>query len=248
MNGSVLLKGIPYYCSLPLKESLPPSAAYEYLVKCTLKPSHGKRVILKPSPNTPWQPLDATHLTEYRYQGKLAIKRWISTHYSSLPVVQFLSGLITGDFDDTQLKNDFARFGLLHLLAISGFHFSIFSAFLCTLLKPCIPSRILYPLLIALLSLYFLFLGWGPSVVRAWMTIILFYNACWRERISSPINSLGCVMICSVVLDPLLIESLGFQFSILQQSLFCYSMFPPIRNLSGSYPEEPFKRSSLGLY
>jgi competence protein ComEC len=127
--GEVELKNVPFYMSLPIRKDLPPEADQDYLVQGVIQPGYGQRVILKVNPYMSWEPIGNYSFAEKRFQAKQTIKEWIMHHYSSTPVALFLSGLITGEFDDHEIKRDFGRLGLLHLLAISGFHFAIFVTF-----------------------------------------------------------------------------------------------------------------------
>jgi competence protein ComEC len=208
------IQGIPFTSSFPDSMQERPSANFSYLVKCRLAPSHGKRVILKSAARTPWEPVKKRFsFVEERFWIKQKVKGWIEKHYRSSAAATFLTGLLIGEFDDNQIKQDFGRLGLLHLLAISGFHFGILASFLNKVLRALLSPRWLSFTLIGMLSSYFFLLGWGPSVVRAWMTIVLFYSAYLGRRRSLPVNSLGAAVLFAVFIDPLLIENLGFQFS-----------------------------------
>lgn len=211
----ISIKGIPFFLSLPAKKDNRPLANCDYEILCHIKKGKGNQLILKPLTSASWQALESFSLSELRFFMKNKVKRWIERQFSSPSTNQFLSGLVIGEFDDRQLREDFGRFGLLHLLAISGFHFSILAGLLELLLRPFFHAGRLTFAMLIILSLYFLFLGWGPSLLRAWITLLLYLGAYFHEKFSSPINSLGVALLTSIFLDPLLLENLGFQFSFL---------------------------------
>lgn len=169
------------------------------------------------------------------------VKNWILDHFTAPATVAFLSGLIIGEFDDPHLRKDFGRFGLLHILAISGFHFSIFAKLLSSLFRCFFKPYFSSLAIISLLSAYFFFLGWGPSVVRAWMTILLFFGAYLKERSSTSLNSLGIALLFSIIIDPLLLENLGFQFSFLATASILLGFEPALAFIHRWSPKRPLE-------
>lgn len=206
---------VPFTLLLSAKNKKPrPIADSSYWVAARITEGHGTRVNIKPSAKAVWEKVPGTFsFAEMRYSAKATITEWIKDHFSSQTAATFLAGLVIGEFDDQQLVQDFGRFGLLHLLAISGFHFSVFAALLGKIGRLFLWPRPLAFFLMLLLSGYFLLLGWGPSVLRAWMTILVFYGGALGERKSDALNSLGIALLLTLMIDPLLIENLGYQFS-----------------------------------
>lgn len=223
---NVDVKGVPFYFTFPAKKKNRPLANCDYEIACRLKKGRGTQVILKPLPNVAWIPLATYSLSELRFSLKQKVKIWIETQFTTPSTIQFLSGLVIGEFDDKNLRQDFSRFGLLHLLAISGFHFSIIASLLILLLRPFFRDKTLNLVLIILLSLYFLFLGWGPSILRAWFTLLVYLGAYFHEKFSSPINSLGASLLIATFTDPLMLENLGFQFSFLTTGAILFGLEP----------------------
>lgn len=235
----VKLKGVPFFLSLPEKLKGPrPLANCDYEIFCHIGKGKGNQVLIKPL--SIWIAKDQFSLSEWRFLMKTGVKTWIEKHFSSSTTIHLLSGLITGEFEDRHLRQDFGRFGLLHLLAISGFHFSILSKLLELLLRPFFHPRGLTFAMLILLSLYFVFLGWGPSLLRAWITLLLYLGAYFHEKFSSPLNSLGIALLFSVLLDPLLLESLGFQFSFLTTGAILLGLQPFLSLLDRSFPKRSF--------
>ena len=95
--------------------------------------------------------------------------------------------------------------------------------------------------MIVLLSLYFLFLGWGPSILRAWFTLLVYLGAYFHERFSSPINSLGACLLLATLIDPLLLENLGFQFSFLTTGAILLGFEPCSELLNRISPKRPLE-------
>lgn len=234
------LKGIPFYLSLPGKKKDRPLADCNYDIECRLKKGKGNQVILKPLLNSSWTPLNVISWSETRFFAKQKVKTWIEQQFSSPSTIQFLSGLVIGEFDDRQLRQDFGRFGLLHLLAISGFHFSLLAMLLELLFRPFLSPRGLTLMLFILLSIYFLFLGWGLSILRAWLTLLIYLGAYFYERFSSPLNSLGIALLFSVFFDPFLLENLGFQFSFLTTAAILLGLEPFSELLHKIFPKRNF--------
>ncbi|MFC2049098.1 tRNA (adenosine(37)-N6)-threonylcarbamoyltransferase complex dimerization subunit type 1 TsaB [Chlamydiota bacterium] len=75
------------------------------------------------------------------------------------------------------------------------------------------------------LTLYFLFVGNTPSILRAWTMAVLFLVGLLIERRSSAINALGVALCLSSLCDPFSTLSLSFQLSFLATAgiLFFYT-------------------------
>lgn len=66
-----------------------------------------------------------------------------------------------------------------------------------------------------MLSSYFLFLGWAPSITRAWITILIALLGLLLEKRSFALNSLGVALLVTLFLDPFCCQQIGFQFSFI---------------------------------
>ena len=212
-----IAKNIDFTLNLPYDEKIiRPPANQDYELVATLKTTQNNNYYLKVSKNTPWKPIPYTYsFAEWRYQMKTALTSYIKQHYPNTRAASFLSGIATGEFDDRTMSQEFAQFGLQHIMAISGFHFAIIASILSSILKFILPKRQKILILMTLLSAYFLFLGSGPSIMRAWIAIFLALVAMWIGRQSSGLNSLGFALIAVLIFDPLLSMHMGFQFSFI---------------------------------
>lgn len=243
LNGH--LKGACCYLRLPKKEGFErPSADTSYLIKGKLRQNGpgSSSYALSSSSASPWQAVSGTwSFAEWRWQAKQKVKAYIKDKISERHSAAFLSGIITGDFDDRRLAHHFGRFGLQHIMAISGFHFALIAAFCSIFLGALFPPKGASAVLVAALSCYCFFVGGAPSVLRACIAIVLAHMGQLFERRPLALNSLGVALLAVLLYDPLSIENWGFQFSfaitaaILLFSGICqrplFSIFP-MRSLS----------------
>lgn len=152
-------------------------------------------------------------LVPFREELKKSLASWIKNKLPSIKAASFVTGMAIGEFKEEELTFSFGRFGLQHILAISGFHFSLISLFLLALLKTASPYRYRLPSLAFLLTFYFCFLGMSPSIVRAFCMVLLSIFASIFGRQSNSINALGLALSVCLILDPFSLFSLGFIFS-----------------------------------
>lgn len=165
--------------------------------------------------STKWQPIDAPaiNLTEWRFESK---GRWQAHLHESIKdrhVVSFLTGIATGEYDDIALSAELGRFGLQHLMAISGLHFSIAASLIATAAALFLPMRQASLAVLIALSFYFIWLGTSPSILRAYLAILIAFFGSVIERRGSALNSLGIGLMASCLIDPLMLFTIGWQFS-----------------------------------
>lgn len=152
-------------------------------------------------------------LAHMRLDLKTKLQEKIALCYDNDNCSSLISALLLGTAPHTTLSHSFSRFGLQHLLAISGFHFGLLSLFTSFLLGRLCPYRLL-PLISALLmSLYALILDPGPSVLRALVTFLAMQASFSLCRESSSLNRLGVALIAVLLFDPTYCLKIGFQFS-----------------------------------
>lgn len=213
-----IAKSLPYKITLAHRESSTrPPADRSYIVKGTLKPQLSGSYTLKVRNKTSsWSPLASSwSLAELRFQAKQKLNHYIHEQIKNNRVASFLIGNVTGDFSDRLMWSEFSRFGLQHIMGISGFHFTLLAALLSFFLRLFFTQKVSAFFIILLLSLYFLFLGWSSAVVRAWLMILLFFLGQLLEKRTMALNSLGIALLISLLFDPFLALQLGFQFSFL---------------------------------
>lgn len=227
-NETTSARNIPIAITFPYTAEIQrPPANRAYSVVGRLKELDG-RYTLMVSKETPWHPVEwSWSFAEVRYRAKQVVSEYIHAHISGRREAAFLAGIATGDFDDKLMSLEFSRFGLQHIMAISGFHFAIIAGILSALLRLFFDRKKSAYTLIFLLSSYFVFLGCGPSIMRAWVTILIALFGFVVERGSIGLNSLGVALLVVLFVDPLLCKSIGFQFSFITTAaiLIFYSHF-----------------------
>lgn len=214
-DGLMKAKNIPVFISIPFEDSLArPSANLRYQLSGNLKTTTQGKYILTPNKNQSWRVLNQLNtLAEQRFSVKATVQKYIKDSIKDQHIGAFLSGIATGEFDDRILSFELNRFGLQHLMAISGLHFSIISTLFAFSFSSFFSSRMAATMTLILMSLYFLFLGASPSVTRAWIAVLMGSLCLLIEKNNSGFNALGVAAIILLLWDPLLIGDLGFQYS-----------------------------------
>lgn len=191
-----------------------PPSNQTYQIKGTLKKGYGSHYTFIASKTDPWTPvLNTWNLSEWRYQSKQRVKKYILKYYTNTRTAEFLSGILTGDFEDSLMRQEFGKVGLQHIMAISGFHFAIITASLLVLLRLFLPQKLALSLLMFFLCTYFVFLGCGPSILRAWAMSLVVIIGYLTEKVPVSLNSLGFALLLILIIDPRMTLSLGFAFS-----------------------------------
>lgn len=212
-KGETVAKNIPIRLTIP-SEQQRPLAGFRYFIKAKLKETSPSQYGLTIPKQTTWEPIEQSwNPAEWRYKAKTALQEKIKSSIKDKHVAAFLSGMATGEMDDLPLANELGRFGLQHLMAISGLHFSILASIIALPLCLLFSIRKVAVCLILLLSAYFFFLGSSPSVLRAWISLVVALGGTLLCRQSSGLNSLGLGLLVICLWDPTLIRNIGFQFS-----------------------------------
>lgn len=139
-------------------------------------------------------------------------------HEGTAPLV---NALLTGDRSslDDSVMNSFRDSGASHILALSGLHLGIIY---CILLKmtsifgkhPTVKAfRSL--IIILLCGIYTLATGASPSLVRAFLFILVNETARLTHRSNNPLRVYCAALFIQTALNPQVISSTGFQLSYL---------------------------------
>lgn len=217
-SGPQSFHNVPCTLNLPLKqyptwETLP-SPDYKYRLTGTLKQTRYGNFFLQIPKKTQWESIASTwNLLSWRYQCQQHLRSWIENRYRNPTVAHLFYGLVSGEMVDKPLEDAFQRLGLLHILAISGLHFSLFAGFLRCFAQIFFPYRWALLATCFALFVYFCFLGNSPSVLRAAIMSSIGLLAVWIERPARALNSLGIAMLFAVLWDPYGIRSLAFHLS-----------------------------------
>lgn len=132
-------------------------------------------------------------------------------------LAQELTACLTGDTVqmDTELKNQFRRSGLSHLLAVSGLHLSIISCAVLYVLNAFkIKKRISYLIAISVIVLFMVMTGFSPSVVRAGIMTIIILAGKIINRKADSLNSLGFACLIMCLFRPYSAVDVGFMLSV----------------------------------
>jgi len=157
--------------------------------------------------------------TSYRFQQQIGDR--LHTLFGSGSHTAIAKALLLGDktaLSKTQ-KTSFATAGLSHILAISGLHVGIIFLLLNLLLRPLqlLPygQQIKHIVILCLLTLYMLLAGASPAVVRATLMFgaVLIYKLLRRRY--HFLNILGLSALIQMIIDPTIIQAIGFQLSYL---------------------------------
>ena len=161
-------------------------------------------------------------------------------HNSTGPLV---TALLTGDRSGLTAGQTaaFRGSGASHILALSGLHlgviYLIVSRILSVLGNSVTARRIRSVLTVLLAGFYTLATGAGPSIVRAFLFILIRETcALFPERSISPVRTLLMALTIQLAFQPQVITSLGFQLSYLAMTGLVI-LYP---RLSAWYPEDGF--------
>lgn len=130
----------------------------------------------------------------------------------------FFIATITGDssFLSQGSRDQYARSGLAHILALSGLHVGIIATIIAIFLFPVHIMRhrkLRYIITIIFLWIYACATGLSPSVTRATIMTTLFLTALMFQRYNSSINALCFAALIILMFSPMSLFSIGFQLS-----------------------------------
>ncbi|HRW58202.1 MAG TPA: ComEC/Rec2 family competence protein [Chlamydiales bacterium] len=170
------------------------------------------------------------NLAQIRFKSKEWVRKKFYKQMGNSEEADLNIGLITGEIDNNLLKYYFHRLGLQHIIAISGFHFSIILLALSTLFKK-LPFPIFSQIfLIILLTCFYLFLGNSPSILRAYITSMTYLISNLFMKKTNSLNTLGLALIIETCFYPHYIQNIGFQFTFICTFALIYG-YPVIREI-----------------
>lgn len=230
---------LPCFVLLPMREKqFRPLANQDYWVSGKLLQTKQGNYRLKVPSKATWMAIEGSwSWAEQRYQWKQTVSHWIESQFPHPLSASFLAGLATGEFDDYWMRQQFARFGLQHLLAISGFHFAIIAGFLSFTLRLFFSQYLRILTLLFCLTAYCFFLGPQASILRAWIMCSL---TLWGELIdkqTTALNSLGFALLAILGYHPLLCQELGFQLSFAATAAILLFYQPALAWLYDLFPK-----------
>lgn len=215
MQGEKKEKAYNIPCSIPILPSLRPFQYETYKIQGTLEKKDTFYSFI-PDLDTPWIGQKSRFcLPEWKFQIKSILKSAIQKAYPDTSISNFFIALTLGDLDDRLLRFSFNKLGLQHILAISGFHFSLLSLFIGCFLKLFFKEKTALLILLLTLTLYFLLLHNAPSIVRAYFAITFYLSGKLLGYRPNALNLLGITLLLELLIFPQSLINLGFQLSFL---------------------------------
>ncbi len=135
----------------------------------------------------------------------------------------------------TEVKQNFAKTGVLHLIALSGFHVLIVWLFICWPLRIIPDPKKREIIALVLLWLYAYLMGMTPSILRAVSVITVWKLAPYVGRRRDSVNTILFIAAVLLLIRPAWLVDVGFQLSFLA-TLSIIFFYPPIyQRLQTSY-------------
>jgi competence protein ComEC len=165
------------------------------------------------------EPSNQVSLRGYAANMRQIMETQLARYIEDPEALAIIKALVLGIKEDlsNETREEFARAGAMHVLAVSGLHVGIIYVILLLIInqsrtgikKPWLVALIVIPVL----WLYAFITGLSPSVLRAVTMFSLLSLGSAVNRRSSPINSLAVSAFLLLVYDPFLVLSVSFQLS-----------------------------------
>lgn len=158
-------------------------------------------------------------------------------HEGTAPLV---NALLTGDRSslDDSVMNSFRDSGASHILALSGLHLGIIYGILLKVTsifgKHPTVKAVRSMIIISLCGIYTLATGASPSLVRAFLFILVNETARLTHRSNNPLRVYCAALFIQTAINPQVISSTGFQLSYLAMAGI-FLLYPALKKW---YPQE----------
>lgn len=158
-------------------------------------------------------------------------------HEGTAPLV---NALLTGDRSslDSSVMNSFRDSGASHILALSGLHLGIIYGILPKVTsifgKHPTVKAVRSLIIISLCGIYTLATGASPSLVRAFLFILVNETARLTHRSNNPLRVYCAALFIQTAIDPQIISSTGFQLSYLAMAGI-FLLYPALKKW---YPQK----------
>lgn len=158
-------------------------------------------------------------------------------HEGTAPLV---NALLTGDRSslDSSVMNSFRDSGASHILALSGLHLGIIYGILLKVTsifgKHPTVKAVRSLIIISLCGIYTLATGASPSLVRAFLFILVNETARLTHRSNNPLRVYCAALFIQTTINPQVISSTGFQLSYLAMAGI-FLLYPALKKW---YPQE----------
>ena len=158
-------------------------------------------------------------------------------HEGTAPLV---NALLTGDRSslDSSVMNSFRDSGASHILALSGLHLGIIYGILLKVTsifgKHPTVKAVRSLIIISLCGIYTLATGASPSLVRAFLFILVNETARLTHRSNNPLRVYCAALFIQTAINPQVISSTGFQLSYMAMAGI-FLLYPALKKW---YPQE----------
>lgn len=158
-------------------------------------------------------------------------------HEGTAPLV---NALLTGDRSslDSSVMNSFRDSGASHILALSGLHLGIIYGILLKVTsifgKHPTVKAVRSLIIISLCGIYTLATGASPSLVRAFLFILVNETARLTHRSNNPLRVYCAALFIQTAINPQVVSSTGFQLSYLAMAGI-FLLYPALKKW---YPQE----------
>ncbi len=129
-----------------------------------------------------------------------------------------LVALLTGDksYMEDELYNDFIKAGIVHIMAVSGLHLSIWVAFLSFFMDFSGKKGKLMAVIMIIFTVFMMnFACFTGSVKRASAMTILYFIGKILGKKTDALNSLGFACVCGLAFNPFGVVDISFMLSFL---------------------------------
>lgn len=182
-------------------------------------------------------------LSKLRFRLSLLLERHIPAEYSPLAEGLLLGGSLGLDPD---LKEDFQRSGISHILAASGYNVTVFAWLLLVLLKPLLGARRSLPPALLAILLYVGVAGFSASVVRAGLMGGIGVTGTWLGRPRDSARALVAAALLMTLWHPGTAFDIGAQLSFAATAGLIW-LYPVVLRGLGRLPRPLAEASGVTL-
>ncbi len=171
---------------------------------------------------------------------KIKVRNYITNmghKYINAESYPLFKALTLGDKSglDDEVKANFAKTGVLHLIALSGFHVLIVWLFIYWPLVFIRKPRVREVTALLLLWIYAYLMGMTPSILRAVAVITIWKAAPYFGRRRESVNTLFYIAAILLLFKPAWIKDVGFQLSFLATMSIIFFYAPIYNTLRTTY-------------
>ena len=129
-----------------------------------------------------------------------------------------LTGILIGEKKEisNEIKDNFSKSNLSHILAISGTHISyIIIGITFVLIRGKTPKKVMYIITILVLIFFMFITGFSSSVIRACIVAIIMILSKILHRKFDSLSAMAFSLLITLISNPFYIEDIGLQLSYL---------------------------------